>query len=76
MTPDADPPSLLERRLDEHLELLRTESLQPPGTLVRHIVHTARWQRAIRQPLLAVAGLASAVSDGVRLLFGSRSRRR
>jgi hypothetical protein len=75
--PDEHPetPSPAERRLDEHMELLRTDAPVPPAPLVAQIVHAARWQRAIRRPLVAVGALAGAVADGVRLLFGVRTRR-
>jgi hypothetical protein len=43
--------------------------------MVTHIVRTARWQRAVRRPLLAFAALAAAIGDGVRLLLGSRASR-
>ena len=70
-----DPMSPAEVRLDEHLELLRAGAPQPSTALVRQIVHTARWQQAIRRPLLVIGALAAAVADGVRLLFGSRTSR-
>jgi hypothetical protein len=70
-----EPLSPAERRLDEHMELLRTDAPAPPAPLVARIVHAARWQRAIRRPLVAVGALAGAVLDGVRLLLGSRTRR-
>lgn len=75
MTPPEDQRSAVERRLDEHLELLRSRPPQPPGVLVTRVVHTARWQRAVRPPLLAVAGIVAAFTDGVRILLGSRGRR-
>ncbi len=65
-----------ERSLHEHLELLRIDALPPPASMVATIVRTARWQRAVRRPLLAVAALAGAVSDGLRLLLGPRPGRR
>jgi hypothetical protein len=73
-----EPPETLspaERRLDEHMEMLRTTAIVPPAPLVARIVHAVRWQRAIRRPLVAVGALAAAVADGVRLLFGPRTRR-
>lgn len=75
--PDEPPDTLTpaERRLDEHMELLRTDAPVPPAPLVARIVHAARWQAAIRRPLVAIGALAGAVADGVRLLFGSRTRR-
>jgi len=75
--PDEAPEALspAERRLHEHLELLRTEPLVAPAPLVARIVRAARWQRAIRRPLVAAGALAGAIVDGVRLLLGSRTRR-
>jgi hypothetical protein len=69
-----EPPETLspaERRLGDHLALLRTEAPQPPGTMVSTILHNARWQRALRRPLLTIAALAASVAEGVRLLLGS-----
>jgi hypothetical protein len=71
--PEALSPA--ELRLHEHMELLRTEPPAPPAPLVARIMHAARWQQAIRRPLVAVGALAGAVADGVRLLFGPRTRR-
>jgi hypothetical protein len=64
-----------ERRLNEHLELLRSDPPQGPSLMVVHIVRTARWQRSIRRPLLAIGALAVAIGDGVRLLLGSPTDR-
>jgi hypothetical protein len=64
-----------ERRLKEHLELLRTDPPTGSALMVTQIVWAARWQRAVRRPLLAFAALAAAISDGVRLLLGSRAGR-
>jgi hypothetical protein len=55
--------------------LLLTVTGSRAGRLVARIVHAARWQRAVRRPLVAVGALAGAVADGVRLLLGSRTRR-
>ncbi len=64
-----------ERRLEEHLQLLRSQAPPAPTDLARRVVHTARWQRSIRHPLLTVANLAATVADGVRLLFAPRHNR-
>lgn len=62
-----------ERRLHEHLELLSgADAPQPTTALVRHIVRRARWQLALRRPLLAVATISQAAVDAVRLLFSPR----
>ena len=70
-----DELSPAERRLGEHMELLRTEPPVPPAPLVARIMHAARWQRAVRRPLVAIGALAGALIDGLRLLFRPRSRR-
>ncbi len=64
-----------ERGLHEHLEVLRLDAPPPPSSMVAQVVRAARWQRAVRRPLLAVGALAAAVLDGVRLLFGSPTGR-
>lgn len=63
-----------ERRLDEHLELLRVD--QPAGhrSLVHRVIRTARWQRALREPIRMAALIAGAMIDGLRVLTGGRRR--
>ncbi len=64
-----------ERRLDEHLGLLRVEGPQAGRDLVRRVVRSARWQRIVR-PALRVAGMiAGSVLDGLGALVG-RTRNR
>lgn len=70
--PEARTPA--ERRLEEHLALLRMDPPQPSVALVPRIVHTARWQRAVRRPLLAMGALVGALFDGLRLVFGQGPR--
>ena len=65
-----------EQRLGEHLELIRVSGPEPGRSLVRRIVRTARWQRALRAPLLVVGMIAAAVTDGLLRLVGSGGRRR
>jgi hypothetical protein len=65
---ESEPLTPAEQRLDEHLALLR-DAPQAPSTLTNHVVRTARWQRSVRSPLLAVAHIASAAVDAMRLLF-------
>lgn len=77
MSAGARPPdgeSAAERRLDEHLELLRTTPPQPGRALARQTVRTARWQSAVRAPLRVVGLIAGALLDGMSRLFGSGSR--
>ena len=57
-----------ERRLAEHLELLRAS---PPGTtpqLVPRVIRGVRWQRAVRDPLLLVGAVAAALLEGLGLV--------
>jgi hypothetical protein len=62
-----------ERRLSHHLMLLR-DATDPPSSLTARVVHSARWQQAVRPPLLAVAHIAAAAADAVRVLLrGGRS---
>jgi hypothetical protein len=69
-----DPLTPAERRLGEHLALLREVPQSPSATLAPRIVRSARWQLAVRAPLLAIAHLAAAVGDGVRVLIGGPPR--
>ncbi len=72
-TPD-DELTPAERALATHMELLRASPPSPAPGLVAHIVHAARWQRALRRPLNALAEVTAAVVDAVRLLFSGGSR--
>jgi hypothetical protein len=63
-----------ERRLDEHLGLLRTRPPEPGTMLVPRVVRAARLQRLLRVPIDAVAGLAGAVASGVAALLGLKRR--
>lgn len=58
-----------ERRLHEHLAVLRDDAPQAPPTMVRRVVRSARWQRAIRRPLLAIGALSATVGHALRLLL-------
>lgn len=70
-TPD-DPLPPVERRLDAHLELLRQHPPHAPAMFVERVLRAARWQRAVRQPLLALAQTSAAILDGLRILLGGR----
>jgi hypothetical protein len=72
--PPADDLSASERRLVEHLALLRADPPRADGELVARVTRTARWQRAVRAPLRAVAVVAASVVDGLALLVGDRRR--
>ncbi len=63
-----------ERRLDEHLELLRINQPTGPRSLAHRVIRTARWQRALREPIRMAALIAGAVIDGLRALTGGRRR--
>jgi hypothetical protein len=71
-----DDRSPAERRLGEHLELLRRAPLQPDRSLVARIGRTARWQRVVRAPLRVVGMIAEAVVDGLLKLALPPGRRR
>ncbi|HEX2415580.1 MAG TPA: hypothetical protein VHJ37_10215 [Thermoleophilaceae bacterium] len=71
---DSSPPREVDRRLDEHLDLLRTEPPKPSTALVPRVIRTARIQRMLRAPVKAVLTLATAVASGVAALFGGKSR--
>jgi hypothetical protein len=60
-----------ERRLGRHLALLH-DLPDSPASLTQRVMRTARWQRAVRSPLLAVAHIASAAAETVRVLIGGR----
>jgi hypothetical protein len=64
-----------EQGLHEHLEVLRSAPPAPSTDLVPRVLAAARWQHVIRRPLLILAHFAAAVSDGLRLIFGSPGRR-
>ena len=66
----ADDLSPAERRLTQHLELLRAS---PPTTpaLVPRVIRGVRWQRAIRDPLVLVGTVAAAAVDWLGLVFGA-----
>lgn len=71
---DVPGPGPGERRLLGYLEELRED---PPATdtaIVRRVNRSARWQRAVRDPLRAVGQLAGAFADGVFSLLGSKRR--
>jgi hypothetical protein len=73
MSPDdPSPPPAAERRLDEHLELLRQDEGTGDRALAHRVVRTARWQRAVRVPLQVVASIAGAAIDGLRTLVVGR----
>ena len=61
-----------ERQLLAHLAVLREDAPRPSRELVLRVVRAARWQRALRGPLVAVGTLAAALTTGVAALLGIR----
>ena len=66
----ADDLTVAERRLSEHLELLRASPPTAAPELVTRILRRARWQSTIRDPLVFVGAVAVAISEAVFLLSG------
>ena len=71
--PDSEP-TVAERRLGEHLQLLRTAAPDPRRALVPRIVHTARWQRLVRGPVRVAGMIAGAAFDGLLALVAPGRR--
>jgi hypothetical protein len=65
----ADDLTPAERRLTEHLELLRASPPTVAPGLVPRVIRGVRWQRAIRDPLVLVGAVAAGVAEGLSLLF-------
>ena len=75
---DPDTPEDLtpaEQALGRHLALLRFDAPRPPAAMDRQIMHRARWQRSVRQPLLTIGHFAAAIRDGIRVLLVSGGQR-
>lgn len=66
-----------ERRLAEHLELLRADSSssRPGAGLARRVARTARWQRSARAPLRVVGMIAGSLLDGIMRLVAPKERK-
>ena len=64
----ADELTPAERRLTQHLELLRASPPTAAPQLVSKVIRGVRWQRAVREPLVLVGEVAAAVFDGLKLL--------
>jgi len=58
-----------ERRLTEHLELLRASPPTGTPSLVPRVIRGVRWQRAVRDPLLLVGAVAVAIAESLGLLM-------
>jgi hypothetical protein len=59
-----------ERRLLEHLELLRAAPTAAQPELIERVIRRARWQRVIRDPLVLIGTVAAAIGEGLLLLIG------
>ncbi len=66
---DRDESTAAEQRLGEHLQLLRADAPQAPALIARRVIRSARWQSAVRRPLLAIGGLTATVGHALRLLL-------
>ena len=66
----ADDLTVAERRLSEHLDLLRASPPIAAPELISRIVRRARWQRTLRDPLVFVGAVAVAIGEAVFLLSG------
>jgi len=71
----ADELTPAERRLNEHLELLRASPPTVAPGLVPRVLRGVRWQRAIRDPLVMVGTVAAALAEGLSVLFKPRAGR-
>jgi hypothetical protein len=69
-SPDELSPA--ERRLAQHLQLLRASPPTATSDLVLRVIRGVRWQRAIRDPLVFVGTVAAALAEGLSLLFKPR----
>ena len=65
----ADDLTPAERRLAQHLELLRASPPIGGPELVPRVIRGVRWQRAIRAPLVFVGAVTAALAEGAALLF-------
>jgi hypothetical protein len=63
-----------ERRLDEHLELLRASPPSPGTALVPRVVRTVRWQGYLRAPLRVVGMIGVAFVQGLAAFLGGGRR--
>jgi hypothetical protein len=59
-----------ERRLSEHLELLRASPPTAAPELIARIVQRARWQGPIREQMVFVGVVVAAIGEAVILLSG------
>ena len=67
---DEPQAALAERRLDEHLELLRAAPPEPGTALVPRVVRRARLQSHLRAPLRVMGMIGFAFIHGLAALVG------
>ncbi|MGN6168676.1 MAG: hypothetical protein ACTHQQ_10975 [Solirubrobacteraceae bacterium] len=59
-----------ELRLSEHLELLRASPPTAAPELIARIIQRARWQGAIRDPMVFTGVVVAAIGEALVLLSG------
>ena len=59
-----------ERRLSEHLELLRASPPTAAPELIARIIQRARWQGTIRDPMVFAGAVVAAIGEALVLLSG------
>lgn len=59
-----------ELRLSEHLELLRASPPTAAPELIARIIQRARWQGAIRDPMIFTGVVVAAIGEALVLLSG------
>jgi hypothetical protein len=62
-----------ERRLSEHLELLRASPPTAAPELIARIVQRARWQASIRDPMIFAGMVVAAIGEALALLSGPQA---
>jgi hypothetical protein len=65
---DDDDLTVAERRLSEHLELLRASPPTAAPELIARILQRARWQGPIRDPMIFVGVVVAAIGEALVLL--------
>lgn len=68
--PGADDLTPAELALARHLRLLSEQPAPSGAALASRVVRTARWQEAVREPLVLVGSVAGMLADAVRLVLG------
>lgn len=70
---DADGPA--ERRLSEHLAVVRANPPEASGNLASRVLRSARWQRLVRAPITLIGTLIGALADAFSAWSGARRER-